>query len=348
MPAISVMIPAFNRAHLIGKTIESVVRQDFDDWELTVVDDASSDGTADVVRQYCSDNGRIRLVLNDCNLGLTGNWNRCLELAHGPLVQILQSDDLIDRDYLKIASRFLARNPDVGFVAASCRYIGPDDQVIHAGHSRSAQTYAAGDEAVTALLAGGWPHVSSIIMRRECYDTLGGFDDRIWHGPDGEMFTRFASRYDFHHFGAVHTSFRRHGSNMGVLEYLRPDFLDVDMMKKRETWSYLSRRGREDLGVTDLARFIAKDGARSALTGATVTIAYGRPDLARYYMRRAVTLDRKVARQVRFWKVVALLLAGRAGRHVMRRRLQVRNLDTAIVGKIAESLDHLDARKPAR
>jgi glycosyltransferase involved in cell wall biosynthesis len=338
MPPISVVLPTFNRAHLIGQTIDSVLNQEFQDWNLVIVDDASQDNTIEVVSEYCGRDPRLRLVVNEKNLGLTRNWNRCLDLATGPLVEILQSDDLIDPDYLQIASQVFVENPQIGFVAASCRYIDRDGRLIHPGYPRPAQLYQAGDEAVTALLTGGWPHVTSIVIRRECYEKLGTFNEQIWHGPDGEMFTRIASRYDFYHFGGIHTSFRRHGSNMGVFEYLRPDFLTVDMYKKRLTWSYLSPEGLRRLGVEDLDQFITQDGVRAALTGATVTIAYDRADLSRFYLRQALQLDRRAWRHRQFWKALALLSIPSLGTRVMQARMGISDTDRMTVRAVEASL----------
>ena len=338
MPHISVMLPTYNRAHLVGRTIESVLNQTFQDWDLVIVDDASQDDTVEVVEEYCRRDSRLQLVVNERNLGLTRNWNSCLGLAAGPLVQIMQSDDLMDSDYLEIVSRVFTEKPQVGLVAASCRYIDPDDHIIHPGRPRPARLYEGGDDAVTALLTGGWPHVSSIVFRRECYEELGGFNERIWHGPDGEMFTRIASRYDFYHFGDVHTSFRRHGSNMGVLEYLRDDFVEVDMYKKRLTWSCLSPEGRRRLGVEDLDKYIAQDGAQAALTGAFLLVAYGRPALGRSYLKQAIKLDHRCWRHRTFWKALTLLLAPGIGKRIMQRRMKIRGVDRDAVGAVETSL----------
>jgi len=84
-------------------------------------------------------------------------------------------------------------------------------------------------------------------MHKECYVHLGKFDEQIWHGPDVEMDARLAADYDFYFFGSVHTSFRRHGSNMGNLEYFRKDFLDVDRLKRSKAWGYLSNDGLRKL-----------------------------------------------------------------------------------------------------
>lgn len=170
MTHVSVMIPTYNRAHLVGCTIESVLVQSFNDLDIVVVDDASTDDTVELVRVYANRDPRIKLVVNEHNLGLTRNWNRCLELAIGPLVQIVQSDDLIDPDYLERVVKVFDRHPEVGFVAASCRYIDQVGQVIRPGTPKVARLYRAGDDAVTAILTSGFPHVSSIVMRRACYD----------------------------------------------------------------------------------------------------------------------------------------------------------------------------------
>ncbi len=335
---ISVTIPVFNRAHLIGHTIDSVLSQTFQDYDVLVIDDASNDDTVAVVKRYCQQNDRIQLEINPQNLGLTRNWNRCLELARGPLVQIMQSDDLIDPDYLEKVSQAFETYPVLGLVAATCRYIDADGKVIHPGISKAPHYYCAGDEAVEALISGGWPHVSSIVFKRECYEKLGQFNVKIWHGPDGEFFTRLASRYDIYHFGEVRTSFRRHGSNMGVLEYLREDFLEVDMYKKRLTWGYLTQDGQRQLGVEDLEKYIQQDGANTALTGAILMIAYGRSALSRRYLLQALKLNPKVWHSNQFLKGLLLNIVPGLGRRFMEKRLQISQADQAKVRAVESSL----------
>ena len=341
MSHISVAIPVYNRAHLVGLTIESVLLQEFKDFDILVVDDASSDDTIKVVQQYCKRDPRVKLIINLKNLGLTRNWNRCLDLACGPLVQILLSDDLIDTDYLGLVSETIEKHPKIGFVAASCRYIDINDQVIHPGISKSPRLYQAGGEAVTALLRDGFPHVSSIVMRRECYERLGKFDETIWHGPDVEMDARIASKYDFYHLGSVHTSFRRHGTNMGNLEYLRNDFLLVDMLKKRKAWGYLSAERRRLLGVEDLDKYIVSNAALTALTGATAMIAYGRPDLTRFYLKEALRLEPRCWRQRQFWKGLVLSLMPGIGRQILQKRMKMSDGDDKIAKMVNDSLVNL-------
>ena len=109
MQHITVAIPVFNRAHLIGETIQSVLNQDYQLFDLLVVDDGSSDNTVQVVSEFCEQDNRVRLVKNSLNLGLTRNWNRCIELAEGSLIQLLLSDDLMDPWGVK----YVYRSPSV-------------------------------------------------------------------------------------------------------------------------------------------------------------------------------------------------------------------------------------------
>ena len=93
-PLVSVCVPAYQAERFIAATIESVLAQTTDDWELVVVDDASPDGTYDVAARYAGDR-RIRVARNATNLGPVGNWNHVVAQARGRYVKLLCSDDLL-------------------------------------------------------------------------------------------------------------------------------------------------------------------------------------------------------------------------------------------------------------
>lgn len=93
-PVVSVITPAYNVAPYIGQCIESVQAQTLPDWEMIIVDDASTDDTVAVVQQYLGD-PRIRLLCNVQNLGPGGTRNRALEAAQGEWVAVLDADDWI-------------------------------------------------------------------------------------------------------------------------------------------------------------------------------------------------------------------------------------------------------------
>jgi succinoglycan biosynthesis protein ExoO len=92
-PEITVMMPAYNRAELIGRAIDSVRSQSLSDWELIVVDDGSSDATLKVARSYASSDRRIKVFANVHNMGISATRNQALMHARGRFVAPLDSDD---------------------------------------------------------------------------------------------------------------------------------------------------------------------------------------------------------------------------------------------------------------
>jgi glycosyltransferase involved in cell wall biosynthesis len=336
MPRISVMIPAYDAESFIGPAIESVLCQDFKDYEICVIDDASQDRTAEVVKSYLDDN-RVEYVRNEHNLGLTRNWNRCLQLSTGSLVQILQADDLIDSDYLSIVTGIFDTMPSAGFVAATCRHIDSHGQVTNPGVARSSGLYKAGDQAVATFLTGGFPHVSSIVLKRECYEQVGGFDEEFWFAPDVEMGPRLGLHFDYYRLGGVHTSFRRHGTNSGLLEFLRRDYVLTFMKMQNLSWSYLSSEARAEMGIQDLGQHIARTTASLVANGVLVMLAFGRKDLARYYFNQALELDPRIRHKGRFWKMLGLL-ALPLSEYLVRWRLKITKEDLAKVRSVEEKL----------
>ena len=94
-PPVSVCIPTFNGAKYLKECLDSVLAQTFTDFEVLVVDDHSSDETLSIAQEYATYDHRIRVIQNEHNLGLVGNWNRCVELAQGEWVKFVFQDDLI-------------------------------------------------------------------------------------------------------------------------------------------------------------------------------------------------------------------------------------------------------------
>ena len=114
-PQVSVCIPTYNYGHFLGAAIESVLDQDFGEFELVVVDNASDDDTATVVERYRDP--RLRFHRNDRNIGLFGNFARCLELSTAPFVKFLAADDWLHPAYLREAVALMRRHPALPIVS---------------------------------------------------------------------------------------------------------------------------------------------------------------------------------------------------------------------------------------
>src|SRR5438270_12301052 len=93
IPPVSVCIPTYNGEAFVRQCIESVLAQSFPDFELIVVDDGSTDGTWDIVRDYEARDCRFRVSRNEVNKGLVGNWNHCVDVATGRWLKFVFQDD---------------------------------------------------------------------------------------------------------------------------------------------------------------------------------------------------------------------------------------------------------------
>ena len=195
---VSVCIPAYNHAPLIGLTIESVLRQSLQDFEIIVADDCSTDGTADVVSRY--DDPRIRLVRNARTLGAGGNWNGVIRMARGAFVKLLCDDDLLYPDCLERQASILAdaRNADVELVC--CRRDVVDEQgtrlFTRSGFGRVAGK-TPGDEAVRRIVRSGTNPVgepTAAMFRAASVEAVGGFDERLSYMVDVDLWCRLLAR----------------------------------------------------------------------------------------------------------------------------------------------------------
>jgi glycosyltransferase involved in cell wall biosynthesis len=120
MTLVSVLIPTYNQARYIRQAVESALQQDWAEIEVVVVDDASTDNTQYVLDAY-RDDERVRIYLNETNLGRVGNYRRALhELARGIWALVLDGDDyLIDSSYISRAMRRVQMDPRIDLVFAN-------------------------------------------------------------------------------------------------------------------------------------------------------------------------------------------------------------------------------------
>jgi len=169
-PLVSVLMTAYNRASYIGASIQSVLAQTFTDFELLIVDDRSTDGTLDVARAYERRDSRIRVVVNERNLGDYGNRNRAASMACGAFLKYHDSDDLMYPHCLSVMVPMLQSEPDAGFGLSA-------GQLWHGGPCPMLLTPRMAYER--EFLGGGlfMCGPSGALFRTDVFRDLGGFID---------------------------------------------------------------------------------------------------------------------------------------------------------------------------
>ena len=187
-PRVSVVVPVFNRADLLGATLESVATQTFADWECIVVDDGSTDHTPQVAQAFAVRDARFR-CLRQANSSAAAARNRGLAAARGELIVFLDSDDLLPADRLQWQVDAMAADPTAVLV------YGDTFQFVR-GDVRQGSVYRSdvvdkpAGQAFEALLLCS--HVYAPLVRTAAVRRLGGFDTRLASAEDWDMWLRLA------------------------------------------------------------------------------------------------------------------------------------------------------------
>jgi glycosyltransferase involved in cell wall biosynthesis len=147
-PKVSVCIPVYNSAAYLTAAIESALAQQYESFEILIVDDCSTDGSAAIAARFADSDPRIRFIPNTSNLGMVKNWNRCLELAHGEYIKFLFGDDLLSSPHnLERLAKVLDHHPKVT-LACSFRTL-----IDHNGHAMAERGFTPTGRPVSGLLA---------------------------------------------------------------------------------------------------------------------------------------------------------------------------------------------------
>jgi glycosyltransferase involved in cell wall biosynthesis len=173
-PRASVIVPVYNGAVFIGDAIESILAQDYAPLEVLIVDDGSSDATADVVRSFGS---RVR-YFRQANAGPAAARNRGLALAGGELIAFLDADDVWPAQKLNAQARYLREHAEAHIVLGRIEYLRLP------GGSETAIRYEDGGNTVTSV------HLGSGLFRRSAFERVGDFDPELRYSEDHDWMLR--------------------------------------------------------------------------------------------------------------------------------------------------------------
>ena len=168
-PKVTVYIPAYNYGVYLQKSVESVLGQIYNDWELIIIDDGSTDETRTVLAQF-EGNPKIRIQYQE-NQGLTRSNNKAIEMSRGEYVIRLDADDYLDENALLVLSHALDSKPDVALVYPDYYVVSEDGELIRL--ERRSKVYEE-DELLDLP-----SHAACAIIRKSCLVELGGYNENI-------------------------------------------------------------------------------------------------------------------------------------------------------------------------
>jgi glycosyltransferase involved in cell wall biosynthesis len=186
-PKISVCIPVKNGGAFLPLAVESVLGQSFEDIELIIVDNCSSDGTAQWIEKRLASAPRIRFYRNTTDIGMTANFNACLKQAQGEYVKFLCADDLLLPQSLQRMSRVLDADPRVSLVVGARRLIDESGAKITTRRYAGSDISVPGPQVINKCIFGGNDigEPSAVMFRRAA--AARGFQESLVQLMDLEM-----------------------------------------------------------------------------------------------------------------------------------------------------------------
>lgn len=216
-PLVSVLVTVYNRQAYLAACLDSILASTWQDFEVVVVDDRSSDGSVAIAEAYAASDPRIRFFRNPNNLGDYPNRNRAAELARGVYLKYVDADDLIYPHGLEVMVRSMQLRPEAA-LGLSFNQIDPPLPYPFPIDAREAvvRHYLG-----TSVLGCG---PTGSIIRRDAFEEVGGFSGRQFIG-DSELWLKLVERWSVMALPPALVWWRQHEGQQMHLELTRPEIL---------------------------------------------------------------------------------------------------------------------------
>jgi glycosyltransferase involved in cell wall biosynthesis len=216
-----VIVPTYNYGCFIGETLECLRAQTYVNWECIVVDDGSTDDTAERVSRFMEQDARFKFLRQE-NARQAAAKNNGLQNSAGEYIQFLDADDLIEPQKFEQQVEYLEAHPEVDIVYGSMRYFKtevPDERLYWVwGENKPwmPETSGSGREVLTALVRQNIMVINSPMIRRRVVDAVGLFDNKLPPAEDWDYWLRCAAagmRFEFKELPGTLALVRWHSSS---------------------------------------------------------------------------------------------------------------------------------------
>jgi len=302
-PIVSVIIPTYNRVDMVTKSIDSVLAQDFDGFEIIVSDDGSTDNTAQVLSKY---GDKIRTIYGP-NKGTPTAITRAVSIAQGEFFALLGSDDLMLPGRLTAQVKFLLEHPEV--VAVGGNLVLQDQEKVNyferCGINFNGQKWIILERPFQQLIRRNFMTDAASMIRRKCFLEVGGYDLSFRRAADWDLWLRIARQWPLACMNMPCTWVGRHQNNIAIqsslltvecqmrvidkaLRYHEPIDEDTFRAVRGRLWGLTKRYVRSGLEGTE------RDNWKSIVRNCAAHL----PCYQRIYPRLVTSLPRQLCRLI--------------------------------------------------
>lgn len=249
---ISIVIPTFNRADLIEQTLRSVASQTRKPFEVIVVDNASTDNTPSIVYKYRKFG--IKYHRNEINLGMVGNYNKCVELVKGNFVSFLHSDDLISKDWYETWENEIKKHPADLYNCSSC-VIDENGIISYTFHTFPRNTFVPKNQTQEELLKHDCPLVAPIgatVFSKAMLKKCTPFEPVLATEADALVSMKAISQSDFYYVHKVLFGHRFHA--MQTFDLIKHKKTDEDRLVRLGSYFNLVKSYSKNISNQTLRR----------------------------------------------------------------------------------------------
>jgi len=230
---VTVLMSVYNGANYLSQAIESILNQTFPDFEFLIFNDASTDGSREIINSYAVKDSRIVLINNERNIGLTKSLNRGLKIARGKYIARQDADDFSEPERLEAQLRFLDDYPNIGIVGTYANFVDAQGKKI------AERKTAITNEIIKKDIMSGSPFVhGSVMFRHKIVDTIGFYREEFQYAQDYDYWLRVLEKYKGANIDRTFYNLRRGIRSISadnLTEQIEYHLLAIELAKMRQT-----------------------------------------------------------------------------------------------------------------
>jgi len=243
IPLVSVIVPHYNHGQFLEKRLQSIFGQTYENYEVILLDDASTDNGIQILKRYAAHFRVSHLVVNSVNSGSPfGQWKKGIDLSRGEILWIAESDDWADIRFLEDALKVLNKNPEVGLLNQESNIIDENDQLVDETRytyltepiqvDSEGKKYDGTQFLVDNMLVGsGIYNASGVLFKKEFSENFGEFTNFIQSG-DTLFWCHILAQTDIIVLKKKYNYFRRHADSVTFRNY-REGWVPIQEMYSR-------------------------------------------------------------------------------------------------------------------
>ncbi|OWK71254.1 glycosyltransferase [Pedobacter sp. AJM] len=194
-PQITIAIPTYKRADLLRDTLDSAINQiEFIEYDIVVVDNNPERGCETEKLMNFYNNPRLSYYKNEENIGMFGNWNRCIELSSGKYLTILNDDDILEPNYLKCVLEIVSVKQNLDAIIVGHKVIDSEGKLIL--KHKIAEPKLNKVIPLDLQLGNVNPGSLGILFTKESLLTIGGYDEKFYPSSDYMFLVKYLAHYD--------------------------------------------------------------------------------------------------------------------------------------------------------